>query len=194
MDDVTFPNARSKSFGSSEAPTSRAVSRKRLWRSASVSLGFRGLRAIGGPQCSISGTSNSFMPSGDFRIEKCFEFESGSQTQGHRYSAVKLIRSAAGSGRGGIRIKRLCGSARQSRVADSPGSSRSNEPVPRGASAPIRPVMFFKLSKRRPPEKILQVNCMSMIGKRPGLVIKNNVDRGSFSSIAVAAVISTLGR
>jgi hypothetical protein len=35
---VTFLNAFSKSFGSSEAPTSLAISLKRLWRSASLSL------------------------------------------------------------------------------------------------------------------------------------------------------------
>jgi len=34
-------NARSKSFGSGEASTSRAISMKRLWRSASVSFGLR---------------------------------------------------------------------------------------------------------------------------------------------------------
>lgn len=37
---MTFPNALSKDFGFSNAPTSRAVSTKRVWRSASVSLGF----------------------------------------------------------------------------------------------------------------------------------------------------------
>lgn len=36
---TTFLNAFSKSFGSSEAPTCFAISTKRLWRSASVSLG-----------------------------------------------------------------------------------------------------------------------------------------------------------
>src|ERR1700730_14258124 len=35
---MTLSNASLKSFGSSEAPTSRAMSIKRLWRSASVSL------------------------------------------------------------------------------------------------------------------------------------------------------------
>jgi len=33
-------NARSKSFGSGDASTSRAIATNRLWRSASVSLGF----------------------------------------------------------------------------------------------------------------------------------------------------------
>jgi hypothetical protein len=45
-EEMTRANARSKSFGSSDAPTSRAVSKKRLWRSASVSLGFSVLRGI----------------------------------------------------------------------------------------------------------------------------------------------------
>ncbi len=36
---MTFAKAFSKSFGSSEAPTSFAMATKRLWRSASVSLG-----------------------------------------------------------------------------------------------------------------------------------------------------------
>ncbi len=47
---MTFLNAFSKSFGSSEAPTSFAMATKRLWRSASVS--FRccsPLRVIGLP-------------------------------------------------------------------------------------------------------------------------------------------------
>ncbi len=38
---TTLSNASSKSFWFSDAPTSRAVSRKRLWRSASESLGRR---------------------------------------------------------------------------------------------------------------------------------------------------------
>lgn len=37
---VVRENALSKSSGFSEAPTSFAISTKRLWRSASVSLGF----------------------------------------------------------------------------------------------------------------------------------------------------------
>jgi hypothetical protein len=36
--ETTFLKAASKSFGLSDAPTSRAISTKRLWRSASVSL------------------------------------------------------------------------------------------------------------------------------------------------------------
>jgi hypothetical protein len=42
---MTLSNARSNSLGSSDASTSRAVSRKRLWRSVSVSFGkrFRGI-------------------------------------------------------------------------------------------------------------------------------------------------------
>ena len=36
---MTFSNALSKAFGSSDASTLRAVSTKRAWRSASVSLG-----------------------------------------------------------------------------------------------------------------------------------------------------------
>ena len=45
---ATFLKAASKSFGLSEAPTCRAISTKRLCRSASVSLGLdAGLRAIG---------------------------------------------------------------------------------------------------------------------------------------------------
>src|ERR1700730_6566471 len=39
---TTFPNASSKSFGLSEASTSRAMATKRLWRSASVSFDFDG--------------------------------------------------------------------------------------------------------------------------------------------------------
>jgi hypothetical protein len=41
LDRATALSALSKSFGSSEASALRASSRKRLWRSASVSLGFR---------------------------------------------------------------------------------------------------------------------------------------------------------
>jgi hypothetical protein len=47
---TTFSKARSKSFGSSDVSNSRATARKRLWRSASVSLGSRfraGLRGMG---------------------------------------------------------------------------------------------------------------------------------------------------
>jgi hypothetical protein len=43
---TTLSKARSKSRESSDAPTSRAVSRKRLWRSASVSFGKRFERAF----------------------------------------------------------------------------------------------------------------------------------------------------
>jgi len=44
---TTFMNALSKSFGSSEAPTSFAIAMKRAWRWASVSLGLAiGLRGI----------------------------------------------------------------------------------------------------------------------------------------------------
>src|SRR6185437_10126757 len=41
-----FLKALSKSFGSSDAPTWRAMSTKRLWRSASVGFGFRAALGI----------------------------------------------------------------------------------------------------------------------------------------------------
>jgi len=47
--ETTFLKASSKSFGSPEAPTSRAIARKRLWRSASVNFGFGSLREVNDP-------------------------------------------------------------------------------------------------------------------------------------------------
>lgn len=41
---MTDLKARSKSFGSSDASTSRAISLKRAWRSAAVSLGLVAIR------------------------------------------------------------------------------------------------------------------------------------------------------
>ncbi len=60
---MTFSNARSKSFGSSYAPTSRAISLKRAWRSASLSLGLgfdgRGMTPIwAAPRQSSNGSAS----------------------------------------------------------------------------------------------------------------------------------------
>ena len=45
---MTFSNARSKASGLSSTPTSRAMSTKRAWRSASVSLGLGGMAVLRG--------------------------------------------------------------------------------------------------------------------------------------------------